>query len=116
MYKLILCTCAAALLAACTGGGAQVSVNVGTLAGRADFTDLRSWAPEDAAGALDGTTPGVQWNTGSLGYTISVSGNFIHSTGGDAGIVAGQFYGRSHQGVAGSLERSDLTAAFGAKR
>ena len=37
-------------------------------------------------------------------------------TGGDAGAVNGRFYGRSHEGVAGTLERSDLTAAFGASR
>ena len=97
-------------------GSARVSVNVGSLTGRADFADLRSWAPENAAGAVAGTAPGVRWNTGSLGYTLAVNGNYIRSTGGEDGVVAGRFYGRSHQGVAGSLERPDLAAAFGAKR
>ncbi len=33
------------------------------------------------------------------------------------GAVAGNFYGSGHEGVAGSLERNDLTAAaFGASR
>ena len=95
------------------GGNARVTVNVNTLTGRADFTKLQSWPAGEAPGAL-GT--GVQWNTGSLGYTISVSGNLIRSTGGDDGVLAGQFYGTRQAGVAGSIERSDLTAAFGAQR
>ena len=37
------------------------------------------------------------------------------STGGDDGTLHGRFYG-SRQGVAGTVERADLTAAFGARR
>ena len=80
---------------------------------RADFTELQSWAAGTAPGTL-GT--GSQWSTGSLGYTITVGGNYLRSTGGDDGTVNGQFYGVDHEGVAGSLERDDLTAAFGATR
>ncbi len=94
------------------GGNAEINVNMGTMNGSADFTDLQRWPAGQAPGAL-GT--GSQWGEGSLGYTISVSGNFLRSTGGDAGVVAGNFYGSGHEGVAGSLERSDLTAVFGAK-
>ena len=38
------------------------------------------------------------------------------SSGGDTGTVNGQFYGTGHEGVAGSVERDDLIAAFGAER
>ena len=95
------------------GGNAELSVDLGTLDGRADFTELQSWAAGTTPGAL-GT--GSQWNTGSLGYTIAVAANYLRSTGGDDGTVNGQFYGAGHEGVAGSVERDDLTAAFGAVR
>ena len=94
-------------------GGAQISVNLSTLTGRADFTDLESWPAGQAPGRL-GT--GSMWGDGDLGYTLSVSGNYLRSTGGDSGTVAGNFYGNDHADVAGSLERDDLTAAFGASR
>ena len=95
------------------GGNAVLSVDVATMDGRADFTELQSWPAGEAPGAF-GT--GTQWNTGSLGYTISVSGNLMRSTGGDTGVVSGNFYGRNHEGAAGTIERSDLTAAFGGSR
>ena len=95
------------------GGNAELSVDLGTMDGRAEFTELQSWAAGAAPGEL-GT--GSRWNTGHLGYTIAVAGNYLRSTGGDDGTVNGQFYGAGHEGVAGSLERDDLTAAFGAAR
>lgn len=95
------------------GGDAEIHVNMATMTGSADFASLRSWAAGQTPGALE---TGVQWEDGSLSYSISVSGNFLRNTGGDAGALAGNFYGSGHEGVAGSLERSDLTAAFGAKR
>ena len=95
------------------GGNAELSINLETMDGRADFTELQSWDAGATPGAL-GT--GSKWNTGSLGYTITVGANYLRSTGGDDGTVNGQFYGTDHEGVAGSLERADLTAAFGATR
>ncbi len=94
-------------------GKAGIAVDLATMDGRGDFTELQSWAAGSGPGVL-GT--GLQWNTGSLGYTITVGGNYLRSTGGDAGTVNGRFYGSSHEGVSGTLERSDLTAAFGASR
>ena len=95
------------------GGNAELSVDLSTMNGRAEFTELQSWA----AGAVPGELgTGSQWNTGHLGYTITIAGNYLRTTGGDGGTVNGQFYGAGHEGVAGSLEREDLTAAFGAAR
>ena len=99
--------------AAAVSGDAQVSVDLNTMRGRADFTALESWAPGAAPGAA-GT--GMQWLDGDLGYTIAVRGNGFRETGGDAGRLTGIFTGRNHEGAAGTLERSDLTAAFGAQR
>ena len=99
--------------AAAVAGNAEIGVNLGTMAGRADFTNLESWA-EDAAPGEAGT--GAQWLDGDLGYTIAVRGNGFRETGGDAGRLTGIFTGRDHEGAAGTLERSDLTAAFGAAR
>lgn len=92
---------------------AEIGITLTTMTGRADFTEMQSWPAGEQPGAL-GT--GTTWKTGSLGYTITVGGNFIRSTGGDAGVLHGRFYGHDHRGVAGSVERDDLTAAFGGTR
>ncbi len=81
--------------------------------GRADFTSLEAFPADQAPGAA-GT--GVQWLDGDLGYEIDVHGNTFKQTSGDEGILTGIFTGRQHEGAAGTLERSDLTAAFGASR
>ncbi len=94
------------------GGDAELGINLSTLAGRADFTELQEWPKGETPAA--GT--GAQWLDGDLGYTITVSGNYLRSTGGDDGVLSAAFYGPSHEGVAGSVERSDLTAAFGGTR
>ena len=94
-------------------GDAAVSVTLATLAGRADFTSLEAWAPNAAPGAV-GT--GTTWLDGDLGYTIAVAGNTFRRTGGDDGTLTGIFTGAAHEGAAGTLERADLTAAFGASR
>ena len=59
---------------------------------------------------------GVRWGDGDLHYTLAVQGNRFQQTGGDAGGLTGRFVGRAHEGAVGTLERSDLTAAFGASR
>lgn len=92
-------------------GNARVSVDLGPLTGRADFTGLEQWS-----GAPGAAGTGVRFGDGDLGYTIRVTGNTFRQTGGDAGRVTGVFVGRSHEGATGTLERTDLTAAFGAKR
>ena len=83
------------------------------LAGRTDFTNLETWAARTVPGEA-GT--GTRWLDGDLGYTIAVRGNTFRETGGDDGRVTGIFVGREHEGATGTLERSDLTAAFGAAR
>ena len=87
-------------------GAAAIGVNLATMAGRADFTDLNMW--EDEAWHT--------WLDGDLRYTIAVRGNTFRETGGDDGRLTGIFAGASHEAAAGTLERSDLTAAFGASR
>ena len=85
-------------------GDAAIGVQLGTLTGTADFT------------ALEYREGGTVWGDGDLGYLIAVDGNTFRETGGDDGRLTGIFTGRSHEGAAGTLERSDLTAAFGASR
>ncbi len=94
-------------------GDAEIGVNLATMGGTADFTRLESWA----AGAAPGEAgTGATWLDGDLGYTIAVRGNTFRETGGDDGRLTGIFTGQSHEGAAGTLERQDLTAAFGASR
>ena len=94
-------------------GDAEIGVQLATLTGRADFTALESWDVGVAPGAA-GT--GTTWGDGDLGYTIAVTGNTFRETGGDDGTLTGIFTGAAHEGAAGTLERSDLTGAFGASR
>lgn len=91
-------------------GDAEIGVNLATLTGTADFTELEYWDSR----YVDCIDCGTTWGDGDLGYTIAVSGNTFRETGGDAGRLTGIFTGRSHEGAAGTLERADLTAAFAA--
>ena len=95
------------------GGRAVMVVNMDDLDGELSFTSLEKWLPRSAPGAI-GT--GQQWGDGDLRYDIAVEGNtFIH-TGGDDGTVTGAFFGDLHWLMGGTLERPDLTAAFGGRR
>ena len=85
-------------------GDAAITVQLATLTGSADFT------------GLEHRTDGAMWGDGDLAYMIAVTGNTFQETGGDDGRLTGIFTGQSHEGAAGTLERSDLTAAFGASR
>ena len=93
-------------------GDASVDVNLATMYGTAEFTNLRLYSVLAAPMPEGGTT----WGDGTLDYGIRVASNFLNSTGGDAGVVSGSFYGDDHGYVGGTVERSDLTAAFGGAR
>lgn len=94
-------------------GDAEIGVNLSTMRGTADFTSLERWP----AGATPGSVgTGTMWGDGDLTYSISVRGNTFRETGGDDGRLTGIFTGASHEGAAGVLQRSDLTASFGAER
>ncbi len=99
--------------AAAVAGDARIGVNLASMTGRADFTGLETWGANTAPGA-EGT--GTTWGDGSLGYSIVVRGNTFRETGGDDGRLTGIFTGTAHEGAAGTLERDDLTAAFGVSR
>ena len=90
-------------------GSARIGVELTTMAGTADFTDIETWS-----GAPGAKGTGAAW--GSLAYQISVNGNSFRNTGGDTGDLQGAFVGLQHQGATGTLEREDLTASFGATR
>ncbi len=94
-------------------GDATIGVDLGTLTGSAAFTALEQWAAGTAPGVAGS---GQQWGDGDLRYSIGVRGNRFRETGGDEGILTGIFTGENHMGAAGTLERQDLTAAFGASR
>ncbi len=92
-------------------GDAEVSVNLAGMSGTAAFTGMEQWT-----GAPGAVGSGTTWGDGDLRYTIAVRGNTFRETGGDAGRLTGIFAGRSHEAAGGTLERVDLTAAFGAVR
>ena len=99
--------------AAPVAGNAVVGVNLGTMTGSANFTSLESWAAGEAPGEA-GT--GMIWGDGNLAYSIAVNGNTFRQTDGDNGLLTGAFFGENHEGMGGTLERDDLTAAFGGSR
>ncbi len=106
-------------------GDASINVNLGTMTGTSAFTDLEQWSAGVVPGAA-GT--GTRWGDGDLRYTIAITGGettpgiaghsdyTLQGTGGDSGILTGTFTGANHEGVAGTLVREDLAAAFGGAR
>ena len=87
-------------------GTADLSIELGTLRGELEFEHLT-----ESTGV--GTTT---WGDGDLTYGVRVRGNTFVQTGGDDGIVTGIFVGSGHEGMAGTLQRDDLAAAFGGSR
>ena len=94
-------------------GGADLSIRLATLDGQLDFTGLESWAPNAAPGAI-GT--GTLWHDGDLRYGIVVGGNQFWATSGDDGRVNGNFFGIAHEGMGGTVKRTDMVGAFGGLR
>ncbi len=93
-------------------GNAEIRVNHVDSTVTATFTNLQIWDTGQTPGEI-GT--GESWQSGSMEYTLTSSGNFLRSKD-SQGTLIGQFFGSSHGGVAGSVELDDLTASFGARR
>ncbi len=86
-------------------GDTALAVNLASLTGTADFTNLAVHETQTV------------WGDGDLGYGLSLNGNYFRSTAGaDPGYVSGRFVGQRHDGALGLLEHPDLTGAFGAVR
>ncbi|MDE0205664.1 MAG: hypothetical protein OXP66_06520 [Candidatus Tectomicrobia bacterium] len=97
------------------GGAADLTVGLATLAGQLAFTNLEHWPA--ASNSAPGTVGSGQiWGDGDLHYLVDVRGNTFLQTGGDEGTVTGSFFGPVHEAMGGTLERSDLSAAFGGTR
>ena len=94
-------------------GAAELAIALATLDGDLDFTGLEHWSTGQAPGAAGS---GTVWSDGDLSYTVDVRGNTLTPTGGDDGIVTGAFLGTAHQAMRGTLQRDDLSAAFGGSR
>ena len=94
-------------------GDARLAVELATLEGQLDFTDLERWGERAAPGAAGS---GTTWGDGDLGYSVRVEGNALVRTGGDEGEVTAAFFGRAHEAMGGVLRRDDLSAGFGGTR
>ena len=94
-------------------GSADLTVELTTLTGTVEFSELEHWSPNAAPGTAGS---GATWRDGSLSYRIAVRGNSFIQTGGDAGIVTGGFFGPAQEGMGGVLVREDLSAGFGGER
>ncbi len=97
----------------------SLTLDMESLSGELAFTGMRY----EGGGA---------WGDGDLHYAVRASGagntferadaEFVRDgegfdwTGNDLGTVTGAFFGPSHEGMGGVLERHDLSAAFGGKR
>ena len=94
-------------------GDADLTVHLETLDGSLHFSQIEHWPINEPPGARgDGTL----WTNGTLDYAISVDGNTFTRTSGDDGILTGAFLGTEHQAMGGTLQRDDLSAAFGGTR
>ena len=97
-------------------GAANMLVYLDTLAADLDFTSMEKW-PEGTAPRI-GT--GTRWGDGDLTYAIKIYGNTFQQDweqgDNDDGDVLGSFVGVAHEGMAGTLKRRDLNAAFGGAR
>ena len=94
-------------------GAAELMIRFDTRAGTLRLTALESWPGGQPPGAVGS---GTRWGEGDLGYDVVLRGNSFVRAGGDAGQVTAGFFGDSHEGVAGVIERDDLTASFGGER
>ena len=74
---------------------------------------MEHWSAGQAPGSAGSAT---LWDDGHLSYTVEVRGNTFTRIGGDSGIVTGAFLGTEHQAMGGTLQRDDLSAAFGGSR
>lgn len=99
--------------AASVTGDAEISVRLSTLRGHALFDELENWTAGQHPGRAGS---GRRWGDGDLYYSIAVRNNTFRETGGDEGTLTGVFVGPTHEGAIGTVERDDLTAAFGAVR
>ena len=99
--------------AAPVAGATDLSIALDTLAGDLQFTDLEHWSTGQAPGAVGS---GATWSNGSLTYDVEVRGNTFVRTAGDEGILTGAFLGTQHRAMGGTLQRDDLSAAFGGTR
>ena len=94
-------------------GAADLAIALDTLNGDLEFSELEYWSAGQAPGAAGS---GATWNDGDLSYDVDVRGNTFVRNRGDEGIVTGAFLGRQHQAMGGTLQRDDLSAAFGGSR
>ena len=94
-------------------GAADLTIVLDTLDGDLEFTELEQWTAGQPPGAAGS---GTTWSDGDLSYTVDVRGNTFTRSGGDLGVVTGAFLGTEHQAMGGTLQRDDLSAAFGGSR
>ena len=77
------------------------------MSGSLSFTNLQTW------GLLNNTAwTGVNGET-QLDYGITFLGHLFNKASGDEGIVTGATFGSKHEAMGGTIQRRDLTAAFG---
>ena len=91
-------------------GSMAMTINFGSMRGEVDFTAMEKWAAQAGPGA---TGSGTRWGDGDLHYDLRVDERQVFvEIGGDSGEITGQFFGDGHEGAAGTLKRTDLSAGF----
>ena len=93
-----------AVLAQDVHGVAELGVDFESFDGWANFHTITDW-------------DGEMWNQGGWRYDLYVNGAYFDSNDSD-GIpdVSGAFYGAGAEVAAGTLQRPEITAAFGAEK
>ena len=88
-------------------GETTLTMRLATMTGALAFTNLEY---QGAGAAPEPLT------SSELRYDVAASGNRFMSTAGADGTATGVFTGRAHEGMGGTVRRSDLTGAFAGTR
>ncbi len=87
-------------------GGASLRVNLRTLKGDLEFRNIIF------ANRLDAVS---YFPVRNIDYDVEIASNGFWNTSGE-GFVTGSFMGPKHEGMGGTVKRTDLVGAFGGKR
>lgn len=117
-----------ALVGVTTAGGgvlgdASLTLDTGDFLGRLDLSAMRFesgavWEDGDLSYAIRADGSGYTFRRADTEFRQGSAGNETSYSwrGNDLGSVTGVFLGPGHEGMAGVLERHDLSAAFGGRR
>ena len=99
-------------------GNAELAVNIANLGTATAEHDLR-FRDIFYVNRFGSTSADRWFHTRNIDYKVTIHHNAFYNvtgTGYEQGIVTGEFFGRSHEHMGGTVKRTDLVGAFGGSR